>query len=71
MKRQPVTIKRLYTRHYRDNDQLTAYVEWSDGARTEGRAELYHGVRVPVGTHMGGLFDAGLRQGLTVEHETW
>lgn len=67
----PNSIKRIYTRLYTDNKQLTAYVDWADGARTEGRAELYHGVRVPVGAHMGELFDAGLRQGLTVEHETW
>lgn len=64
-------IIRAYTRHYRDNDQLTAYVEWSDGGRTEGEAELYHGVRVPCGEHMGALFDAALRQGHTIQRETW
>ena len=39
--------------------------------RTEGEAELYHGVPIPVGTHMGALFDAGLAAGLVPEHQTW
>lgn len=58
------TVKRIYTRHYPNNDSLKAYVEWGD-------ATLYHGVRVPVSSHMGALFDRGLREGLTVGHETW
>ena len=59
----PRTIKRAYTRHYRDNDSLKAYVEWSDGGRTEGEAEYYHGVPVPSGVHMGELFDRAMRDG--------
>ena len=64
-------IKRVYTRHYRDNNQRTAYVEWADGSRTEGPADDYHGVLVPCGVHMGMLFDKALRDGLTIERETW
>lgn len=69
--KKPHTIARVYTRFYRDNRQLSAYVEWSDGSRTEGRAEMYHGVRVPVGSYMGALFDAAISKGLKVNHETW
>ena len=32
--RAPRTIKRIYVRRYRDNGQVTAYVDWSDGSRT-------------------------------------
>lgn len=64
-------IKRAYTRLYRDNGQLKAYVEWEDGSRTEGDAEQYHGIRVPRGAHMGALFDRAIREGKTIEHETW
>ena len=65
------SIRRIYTCRYSDTGQLKAYVEWADGARTEGEAELYHGVPIPVGTHMGALFDAGLAAGLVPEHQTW
>jgi hypothetical protein len=46
-------IVKAYTRHYRDNDDRKAYVEWADGSRTEGEAELYYGLMVPRGAHMG------------------
>ena len=64
-------IKRAYTRYYRDNGDLKAYVEWKGGGRTEGDAELYHGKRIPSGAHMGALFDRAIACGLTIEHETW
>lgn len=64
-------IKRIYTRHYRDNDQSRAYVDWEGGARTEGEAKDYHGVLVPCGVHMGALFDRALCEGLTIEREVW
>jgi len=64
-------IKRAYTRLYRDSGQLCAYVDFTDGSRLEGMAEMYHGVRVPRGAHMGALFDRAMREGKTVEHETW
>lgn len=65
------SIKRIYTRQYRDNGALRSYVDWSDGSRTEGEAERYHGLLVPHGAHMGALFDRGIREGLTVEREVW
>lgn len=71
MKRQPLTITKIYTRHYRDNGQRTAYVDWSDGSRTEGAAEKYHGILIPQGGHMGALFDRALREGLTIGREVW
>jgi hypothetical protein len=64
-------IKRVLTRHYTDNDQKTCYVEWSDGSRTEGPAESYHGLLLPRGAHMGALFDRALREGLSVVREVW
>lgn len=64
-------IKRIYTRHYRDNDQRTAYVDWADGSRTEGRAIEYHGVLVPESAHLGALFDRAIASGLSVEREVW
>lgn len=66
-----LTITRAYTCHYRDNDSRMAYVEWSDGSRTEGSANLYHGIMIPVGAHMGALFDRALRDGLTIGKEVW
>lgn len=64
-------MKRVFTRHYTDNDKRACYVEWTDGSRTEAPAENYHGVLVPVGAHMGALFDRALAQGLTIEREIW
>lgn len=69
--RQPLTITKAYTRHYRDNDALRACVEWSDGSRTIGAAERYHGILIPSGAHMGALFDRALRDGLTIGKEVW
>jgi hypothetical protein len=64
-------IVKAYTRHYRDNDARKAYVEWADGSRTEGEADLYHGLMVPRGAHMGALFDRAIREGLPVTREVW
>lgn len=61
-------ITRAYTRHYTDNNQITAYVEWSDGSRTEGEAL---GQGRPVGEHMKALFACARREGLKIEHEVW
>lgn len=69
------TITRAYIRHYSDNGQTKAYVEWADGARTEGdfgpcpccgQARLDN-----LGTHMAALFARAQREGLTIERETW
>lgn len=64
-------IVKAYTRHYRDNDSLKAYVEWSDGARTKGDAHRYHGLVLPSGIHMGALFDRAIRDGITIRREVW
>lgn len=71
MSRPPRTIVKAYTRHYRDNGHLAACVGWSDGSRTEGAAERYHGMLIPSGAHMGALFDRALRDGLTIGKEVW
>ena len=55
-------IKRAYIRHYSDNDQTTAYVEWSDGSRTEGD---------PDNTHMIALLKRAWREGKTTTTEQW
>lgn len=39
-KRVQAMITRAYVRHYSDNGQTKAYVEWSDGSRTEGHAHI-------------------------------
>lgn len=69
------SIQKVYTRQYRDNGQLVAYVEWTDHrgktGRTEGAAEFYHGIPVPAGTHIGALFDRAMREGVTVGREVW
>lgn len=64
-------ILAAYTRRYRDNNTLKSYVEWSNGARTEGDAMMYCGVPIPVGEHMGALFERALREGLTIGKEGW
>lgn len=69
--RKPLTIVRVYTRHYTDNGQDVACVDWSDGSCTVGPAYTYHGILLPQGPHMGALFDRAIREGLTVERETW
>jgi hypothetical protein len=63
------TIIRAYTRRYSDTGQCKAYVEWCDGSRTEGEARSYN--QMPIGEHMRALFDRALREGLTIERETW
>lgn len=64
-----LAILRVYTRRYSDSGQCTAYVEWSDGSRTEGPARNYN--QVPIGEHMRALFERALREGLTIGRETW
>ncbi len=51
-----------YIRHYTDNDQHTAYVEWNDGARTEGP---------PESAHMLYLFLRANKEGVRIRRETW
>lgn len=55
-------IKRAYVRHYSDNGQTKAYVEWLDGSRIEGDEH---------NPHMRELFRRAKRDGITIERETW
>jgi hypothetical protein len=59
-------IVRTYSRHYADNGQVTAYVEWLDhkgrSGRTEGR---------PDSAHMQALIERAEREGVPVQRETW
>lgn len=70
-------ITRIYVRRYRDNGQTVAYIDWSDGSRTEGTARPYiHPKRQHIGVfsfgrHMHALFARGKREGLKLERETW
>lgn len=55
-------ITKIIVRTYSDSGQVTAYIEWSDGSRTEGPE---HGV------HMQALLARGERNGLPLIRETW
>lgn len=67
-------FKRIYVRRYRDNGQVTAYVEHDKG-RTQGGLHYSDHPRAPCtpsfGVHMHALFAAAHRQGLRLERETW
>ena len=74
-KRTQNTITKACIRHYSDNRQTTAYVEWSDGSRTEGAAlwlrdDLDHR-HAPDGEHMRALFARAERDGVTITREVW
>lgn len=77
-------ITRAFVRHYRDNGQITACVEWVDHrgstGRTEGTASSRDFERQSfavaeknyhLGSHMAALFSRAIRDGLTIEHEIW
>lgn len=76
-KRTQNTITRAYVRHYSDNRQTKAYVEWSDGSRTEGDAHIMgdkpggNGWLLTTGTHMAALLARAERDGLAIERQTW
>lgn len=67
-------ITRAYVRHYHDNGQITAYVEWVDHRGQTGRTE-----GTPPGkpcrecgqphpsTHIAALFARAQDEGLTIE----
>ena len=55
-------IIKAYIRDYSDNGQTTAYIEWSDGSRTEGSVNS---------AHIQALFRRADREGITVNRETW
>ena len=62
------TITHAYTCLYRGTGQMSAYVKWSDGSHTEGRAE---GPLRPIGLHMRELFRRAEREGRPITHEVW
>lgn len=71
-------ITAAYTRHYRDNGQTTAYVEWIDhngrAGRTEGavnRTKPGATMAEKYGPHMGSLIARAICQGVNVEHQVW
>ena len=59
-------ITKVYVRTYRDNGQVTAYVEWIDGVGrpgcTEGRED---------NLHMAALIARGRREGVELVREVW
>ena len=72
-------ITRAYVRHYRDNGQHVAAVEWIDHkgkpGRTEGPVLLPGETRKPMaevyGPHMGALLARAICHGIEIERETW
>ena len=58
----PRTPVKAYVRTYTDSGQTKAYVEWSDGSRTEGE---------PGDAFMEELFRRARREGVRVRHEVW
>lgn len=66
------SIQKAYTRLYRDNGQLTAYVEWTDTRGRQGRTE---GPAIqpkrPAGVLMAALFARAMGEGVTLQHEVW
>jgi hypothetical protein len=55
-------IRRAYIRTYSDSGQVTAYVEWVGGGRTEGAT---------TNAHMLALLARAEREGVAVEEECW
>lgn len=80
-------ITRAYVRHYSDNGQTKAYVEWLNHkgvfGRTEGDvgpcpccgmervASFADGRKIQLGPHMAALFARAEREGVDIEQETW
>lgn len=71
-------ITAAYVRHYRDNGQTTAYVEFIDGRGCPGRVEgkwpqeiCPHCGGVVRGSHMAALLARAAREGITVTQEVW
>ena len=62
-----------YVRHYSDNGQTTAYVEWEGGDGRKGRTEgpLFPCSHEVLGEHMKVLFARANREGIPIRGETW
>jgi hypothetical protein len=61
-----IAITKAYVRHYRDNGQTVAYVEWIDTRGKAGRTE-----GTPDNPHMRALFVRAAREGITPTNEVW
>jgi hypothetical protein len=59
-------ITKVYTRHYRDNGQRTAYVEWIDNRGRKGLTEGLENSR-----HMQALIKRGKRENISIVREVW
>jgi hypothetical protein len=59
---EPNHIKRVYVRTYSDSGQVTVYVEWASGARTEGPQD---------NVHIQQLLARADREGVEFEREIW
>ncbi len=66
-------ITDAYVRHYSDNGQTTAYVEWHDEDGDCGRTgdNLFPCEHVVLGAHMTALFARANREGIAIRGETW
>ena len=69
-------ITKAYVRHYTDNGQTTAYVEWVDhngqSGRTEGAVRSQTGtIEQCYGPHMGALIARAICNGIEIEDQTW
>lgn len=71
-------ITRAYIRRYSDNKQTTACVEWIDSNGKTGRTEApcdqdytFGRPYLTAGPHMDVLMVRALREGCTIERETW
>ena len=59
-------ITQAYIRHYSDNKQTVAYVEWSDDEGNSGRTE-----GKPNNLHMRALFSRAEREDIPITREAW
>lgn len=65
-------ITKAYIRHYRENGQLAAYVEWIDAGGRCGRTEEIVSRRsIPASGHMVALMKRAVREGVTIERQDW
>ena len=55
-------ITKMYIREYTDNGQITCYIDWSDGSRTEGSEHS---------EFMQALVVRGIRAGVPLDAEVW
>lgn len=61
-----IKVTDAYTRQYRDNGQVTTYVEWLDAKGTTGRTEGDAG-----NPHMAALLSRAAREGIAHRQEIW